>query len=325
MDSEIGLGNRSDGDNSKDSKPNYRASLFRFYNPSQFSSPSGSFGNNFDLSSWIGFGELMTADLWRAVLAEFVGTMIFAMLNIGFPTQTLAVDGLANGWAWWMLIQIFGPISGGHFNPLITFSTVCTGTTSIARFIGYFFAQCLGSFLSGLAISRIFRTAGALTVMPCSYYNDNIDGGQYVGFSIIFNVFVLAAIHSFGLDARQSSYNGPIYTSFAISFTLGIAIWASGSFTLLVDQVSNPTSPTTYGINWGYNPAFCFAYQEIQNNANENAYPDNLENASGLAFAGVFISSLIYAVIHYVLFVPVNHHNDLKEEADRNGRRLKHM
>lgn len=318
MDVDLSIGTRSDGGNSNDSKPNYRASLFRFYNPSQFSAPSGSFGDNFDLTSWIGIEELKTADLWRAVFAEFVGTMIFAMLNIGFPTQTLVVDGLANGWAWWMLIQIFGTISGGHFNPLITFSTVCTGTTSIARFIGYFFAQSLGSYFSGLTISRIFSEGAAQTVMPCGYYNNN-SGGDYIGFSIIFNLFVLAGIHSFGLDARQSSYNGPIYTSFAISFTLAIAIWASGSFTKLV------VGSETYGISWGYNPTFCFAYTEIYNVAAPNTFPDNYEDGTPFAFAAIFVSSLMYAVIHYVLFVPVYHHNDLKEEADRNGRRLKHM
>ena len=49
-------------------------------------------------------------------------------------------------------------------------------------------------------------------------------------------------------------------------------------------------------------------------------------NINDIDFQSNFFDNVImYAVIHYVLFVPVYHHNYLKEEADRNGRRLKHM
>jgi arsenate reductase len=71
----------------------------------------------------------MTA-LWRRAAAEFVGTaaLVTTVVGSGIMAQTLSTDGalrlLANSTATVfglaVLIAVFGPISGAHFNPVVS-------------------------------------------------------------------------------------------------------------------------------------------------------------------------------------------------------------
>lgn len=71
--------------------------------------------------------------LWQQALAELVGTalLLAAVIGSGIMAQRLsggnvAVALLANTvvtvFALYMLIEVFGPVSGAHFNPLVTLS-----------------------------------------------------------------------------------------------------------------------------------------------------------------------------------------------------------
>lgn len=70
-------------------------------------------------------------DLLRQLLAEFVGTAALLCAVVGSGIMAEALSGGNNGvallantlatvFALYVLIEIFGPISGAHFNPLVT-------------------------------------------------------------------------------------------------------------------------------------------------------------------------------------------------------------
>lgn len=94
------------------------------------------------------------------LVGEFLGTFLFVL------TITLATIGigslapLAIGFMLMAMVFTFGYITGGHFNPAITWATVVTGHTSFSKFVSYaivqvlaaIFATLYGSIMVGLSI-----------------------------------------------------------------------------------------------------------------------------------------------------------------------------
>lgn len=94
---------------------------------------------------------------WRAVFAEFYGTMFFVFFGLGAalrwttgPHNVLHV-AFCFGLAAATLIQSIGHISGGHINPAVTFAYLIGSQMSLFRAFFYIIAQCLGA-LAGAAV-----------------------------------------------------------------------------------------------------------------------------------------------------------------------------
>ncbi|KAF8949395.1 hypothetical protein BGZ47_003807 [Haplosporangium gracile] len=94
--------------------------------------------------------------------AEFVGTAMYLYLAIGGADAVArATNGqsgaLGQAFAFGIALIVtawaFFRISGAHFNPAISFSSLITGHLNIPRFVMYFIAQILGAML-GIALAR---------------------------------------------------------------------------------------------------------------------------------------------------------------------------
>ncbi|KAF9202920.1 hypothetical protein BGZ59_001913, partial [Podila verticillata] len=105
-----------------------------------------------------------TARNWGIqTLAEFVGTAMYMYLAIGGAdavtrgsvTQGAASlgDAFAFGIGLVVTAWAFFRISGSHFNPAITFSSLITGHITVPQAFLYFVAQLLGAML-GVALVR---------------------------------------------------------------------------------------------------------------------------------------------------------------------------
>ena len=78
---------------------------------------------------------------WRRILAEFLGSAFLAAVVIGAgiaaqrlsPGQTglqLLEDAAATAAGLFAIILMFGPVSGGHFNPVVSFTDAAFGGLS---------------------------------------------------------------------------------------------------------------------------------------------------------------------------------------------------
>jgi glycerol uptake facilitator-like aquaporin len=105
----------------------------------------------------------------RKLLAEYLGTAFLVAIVVGSGimatdiTQDVALQLLINtiatvfGLA--VLILILAPISGAHFNPVVTMVDLIQKRTNIATFIQYAVAQILGAISGALLANAMFDHA----------------------------------------------------------------------------------------------------------------------------------------------------------------------
>ncbi|GLD50972.1 aquaporin-1-like protein [Lates japonicus] len=110
--------------------------------------------------------EIKTWALWRAVLAESLGMIIFVFVGLSaaigdrnntYPDQEIKV-AFAFGLAVATLAQCIGHISGAHLNPAITLGLLASCQMSVLRAFFYITAQLLGA-VGGSAIVYGIRPA----------------------------------------------------------------------------------------------------------------------------------------------------------------------
>src|SRR5215468_8382179 len=103
--------------------------------------------------------------LMRKAAAEAVGTAFLLATVIGsgimgerLSSGNVAIALLANtlttGAALVALILTFGPVSGAHFNPVVTMADASQGGVSWREVPGYVFAQIGGAF-AGVAVAHV--------------------------------------------------------------------------------------------------------------------------------------------------------------------------
>jgi MIP family channel proteins len=92
----------------------------------------------------------------RAAFAEFCATTLFVFCGccsvVNDPTDTTAI-ALTFGFAIVVLVQVFGPESGGHINPAVTYFMLITKNIQVRRGLLYIAGQLLGSII-GAALLR---------------------------------------------------------------------------------------------------------------------------------------------------------------------------
>lgn len=106
--------------------------------------------------------------LWRRAAAEGVGTFLLLMvIGASFAGTCCLPQGpamVARGFSISAtlagLIIAFGPVSGGHFNPLITACQWFERRRRTSCLIAYLCAQLLGGTLGALAASNLFGAVG---------------------------------------------------------------------------------------------------------------------------------------------------------------------
>ena len=119
------------------------------------------------------------------LLAEFVGTaaLLCAVIGSGIMAQrisggndgvALLANTLATVFALYVLIETLGPISGAHFNPLVTLVLWSKGAfTQVdpARAATFFIAAQLAGAVAGAAL------ANAMFELPVLHFSQHLRGG----------------------------------------------------------------------------------------------------------------------------------------------------
>ena len=100
----------------------------------------------------------------KKFIAELIGTFALVFFGAGAilqhqVTQAVGITGIAvaHGLAILVCIYAFGHISGGHFNPAVTFGMLVTRRINFGGAISYWIAQLVGASLAAAVLSTTYR------------------------------------------------------------------------------------------------------------------------------------------------------------------------
>ena len=116
--------------------------------------------------------------LSQRLLAEFLGTagLLIVVVGSGIMGESLSqgnvalallANSLATGAGLYALIQIFAPISGAHFNPVVTFAEYLWLQLSARDAFAYLVAQVFGGITGVLITHAMFGH----TILQLSQHN----------------------------------------------------------------------------------------------------------------------------------------------------------
>ncbi|KAJ3678477.1 hypothetical protein LUZ60_002280 [Juncus effusus] len=247
---------------------------------------------------FIDIGELGKWSLYRAVIAEFVATLLFLYVTvatvIGYKHQSdpsvNTTDAACSGvgilgiaWAFggmiFILVYCTAGISGGHINPAVTFGLFLARKVSLIRALLYIIAQCLGA-ICGVGLVKGFQSAyfhrygGGANELSAGYSKGTGLAAEIIGtFVLVYTVFSATDPKR---NARDSHI--PVLAPLPIGFAV-----------FMVHLATIPITGT------GINPARSFGAAVIYNQ--DKAWDDQW-----LFWVGPFIGAAIAAIYHqYIL------------------------
>lgn len=186
--------------------------------------------------------------LARQALAEFLGSagLVAVVVGSGIAAQRLSADpglrllenALVTGAALAALILAFGPVSGGHFNPVVTLADRAFGGVSSRQVAAYVPAQVAGG-LAGAVLANVMYGLDAVTVST----HHRSSGGLWL--SEVLATFGLVVL-VFGLVRSGRAAVAP----FAVGSYIAAAYWwsSSTSFANPMVTVARTLSDTFAGI-----------------------------------------------------------------------------
>ena len=203
-----------------------------------------------------GTGEL-SVDLTRRLVAEALGTglLIIAVIGSGImasrlsPTDVglqLLENAAATGGALIGLILIFGAISGGHFNPVVTLVDRAFGTISSRDAGLYVIAQIVGGCLGAVVANLMFELpAVELSTTPRS------SGALWLS-EVVATIGLLLVIHGCVRTGRANA------VAFAVGLWIAGAYWftSSTSFANPAVTIARTLSDSFAGIEPSSAPMF---------------------------------------------------------------------
>ena len=196
--------------------------------------------------------------LARKIVAELVGTLLLlaGVVGSGIMAENLADNDavaligntLATGAILAVLITIFGPISGAHFNPAVTLAFLVRGEIRARIAAIYVAAQLVGA-LAGVALAHLMFE---LDVVQFSG-KERSGGGQWLAEGVA--TFGLVAAILGTLKARPSAVAAMV----GLYISAGYWFTASTSFANPVVTVARAGTNTFSGIAPSDAPAFIIA------------------------------------------------------------------
>jgi glycerol uptake facilitator-like aquaporin len=191
-------------------------------------------------SEFLGTGFLVAAVVGSGIMGE--------RLSAGNVAIALLANTIATGAALVALILTFGPISGAHFNPAVTFVDAIENGVSWKDAACYVPAQCLGGIGGTIAAHVMFR-------LPLIFTSHHARAGSAQLFSEFIATFGLLSV-IWGCSRLSSEM-----VAFAVGAYITAAYWftASTSFANPAVTIARSLSDTFAGIRPSDVPWFIVA------------------------------------------------------------------
>lgn len=183
------------------------------------------------------------------LLAAVIGSGIMGeRLSAGNDAITLLANAISTGAALVVLITIFGPLSGAHFNPVVTLAAALRRDLTARRAVGYAVAQIIGALVGVLIAHAMFEE-------PLFQVSEKLRDGTGQAFSEIIATFGLI------LTIFATARFRPDFVATSVGLYISAAYWftASTSFANPAVTIARMFSNTFAGIDPSSAPAFIAA------------------------------------------------------------------
>lgn len=178
----------------------------------------------------------MVPQIGKALIAEAIGTFALSFIGVlaitaagvvGAPSglANLASIGLAHGLTIGVMIAALGAISGGHFNPAVTFGFVVTGRMKPLTGLYYWIAQLVGATVAGLVLLGVIGSKAVADGTP--NLASNVSFGTGVLVEAVLTFFLVLVIFGTAVDGRAPKSIFPL----AIGLTIALDIMGGGPLT----------------------------------------------------------------------------------------------
>lgn len=192
------------------------------------------------LSEGLGTAILVATVVGSGIMAERLagGNQAIALLGNTIPTGAILV----------VLITIFGPVSGAHFNPAVTLVFAARGETAWCDVLPYVAVQCAGG-IAGTAIAHLMFDIAPLAIGTIA----RSGGAQWFAESVATFTLVVAILGGIR--------HAPQAVPWLVGLTITAAYWftSSTSFANPAVTLARGFTTTFSGIALGHVPGFVVA------------------------------------------------------------------
>jgi aquaporin Z len=176
----------------------------------------------------------MDRKLRAALVAEGVGTCLFFIVGAGSivlgtfapPGPGLLGVALAHGLILAVMVSSLGAVSGGHFNPAVTFGLWIAGKIDPTRAVLYVIAQLIGGVAAGGALRLAFPDAWQASNIGVPALAAGVSPLTGIALEAIMTVVLVLAVFGTAVDAR-----GPKLGGLVIGFAVAADILVGGPVT----------------------------------------------------------------------------------------------
>jgi MIP family channel proteins len=171
----------------------------------------------------------------KKLFVECLGTCIFFFIGAGaiitnqFSNGAVGLIGiaLAHGIILSIMVSAFGGISGGHFNPAVTFAVMIAKRISVSLGLQYIGAQLIGGVLAGLLLRAVFPGDLCAAVhLGTPAVASGISVGTAVLVEAILTFALVLSVFGTAIDPRA-----PKIAGFGIGLTVMVDILVGGPLT----------------------------------------------------------------------------------------------
>lgn len=102
-------------------------------------------------------------DWFKKYLAEFIGTffLVFTVDSVILYCKEDVIGAIAVGFILMVMVYASGRISGGHYNPAVSFACAIRGVLPYRQLLPYWIVQIAGaltaSFAGSVVASKVFK------------------------------------------------------------------------------------------------------------------------------------------------------------------------
>jgi aquaporin TIP len=194
---------------------------------------------------------VLSGDYVRRGLAEFVGAFALVFVGVGsLIYQDIVPVALAHGLVIAVMVSSVGLISGGHFNPAVTFAFVVTRRIAAPLALTYWLVQFGAAALAALLLRWVLPHAASSGLhVGAPSIDPSINAGKAVTIEAVLTFFLVWVIFATAVDPRGTFKQ---IAGLAIGFTITLDILMGGGLTGGIMNPARAFGPQLVGHHWAH-------------------------------------------------------------------------